>query len=438
MGAPDWILPDIPRIYTALAEWLACMTIIMEMKKRISGRMLAVVSAAALIFQSVFLAVTDGLEGPWWLLCMMAAVGFMYSFLYACCEISPKDAGYCCARAFVTAEFAASLEWEVYCFFLYDMGWTGIGAEIFWLVSIYGAVYLIIWALYHRLKEKEAGSVTTNRELISYIMIAAVVFLISNMGFVSVKTPFSGMYMPEIYNIRTMADLGGVAVMYAYHMQRVEYYVRHELESVQSILHQQYVQYRQSQEMIDLINYKYHDLKHHIFVLRAEEDAGKRNSYLDKMEAEIKAYEAQNKTGNQVLDTLLTAKNLYCIRNDIAMNSMVDGTLFDFMDVTDISSIFGNALDNAIECAEKIGEKEKRLIEVTASSKKGFLLIRFENYYEGDLEFSGNLPITTKKEAQFHGYGLKSLAATVHKYHGEVDISTESNWFILKILIPIV
>lgn len=436
MSGPDWILPEIPRIYTALAEWLACMIIIIEMKKRISVQRLIAVSAAVLIFQSLFLTVTDGLEGFWWLVCMLAAAGSMYLFLYICCEITPGDAGYCCARAFVIAEFAASLEWEVYCFFLYDMGWTGIGAEIFWLISIYGTVYFLMWALYHRLKEKEAGSVTMASGLISYIIIALVVFLISNMGFVSVKTPFSGMYMPEIYNIRTMADLGGVAVMYAYHVQRVEYYVRHELESVQSILHQQYVQYQQSQEVIDLINYKYHDLKHHIFALRAEENAQKRNSYLDKMEEEIKNYEAQNKTGDQVLDTILTAKNLYCARNGISMNCVVDGRPFDFMDVSDISSIFGNALDNAIECEEKIAEKEKRLIEVTASVKKGFLLIRFENYCEEELEFSRNLPVTTKKEKKFHGYGLKSLIATVHKYHGEVDISQEDNWFILKILIP--
>lgn len=63
-------------------------------------------------------------------------------------------------------------------------------------------------------------------------------------------------------------------------------------------------------------------------------------------------------------------------------------------------------------------------------------MIRFENYYEGSLELEESLPVTTKKEKTFHGYGLKSLRYTVHKYKGEVDIQCCDNWFNLKILLP--
>ena len=41
-------------------------------------------------------------------------------------------------------------------------------------------------------------------------------------------------------------------------------------------------------ESIELINYKYHDLKHQIAVLRSEADPGKGEAFLDKMEADIK------------------------------------------------------------------------------------------------------------------------------------------------------
>ncbi len=65
--------------------------------------------------------------------------------------------------------------------------------------------------------------------------------------------------------------------------------------------------------------------------------------------------------------------------------------MFDFMKEMDISSIFGNALDNAIECELKISDKEKRLIHVSAYSQKNFLIIRFENYFEGrDRPWSGS------------------------------------------------
>ena len=154
------------------------------------------------------------------------------------------------------------------------------------------------------------------------------------------------------------------------------------------------------------------------------------------MEEEIRNFEAQNRTGNDVLDTLLNAKMLQCMKRDISMTCVVDGTLFSFMDTMDICSLFGNALDNAIEYEEKITEKEKRLIHVTACAQKNFLVVRFENYCEEQMDFGKAFPATTKDNIQFHGYGLKSLRYTARKYGGEVSVNTENNWFVLKVLIP--
>ena len=192
-------------------------------------------------------------------------------------------------------------------------------------------------------------------------LISIAVFAVSNMSYVNVNTPFTGRYSFEMGNIRTMVDVAGIAILYAHLIQCCELRVRKELEAVQNVLQNQYAQYKQSKESIELINYKYHDLKHQIAVLRSEADPGKREAFLDKMEADIKKYESQNKTGNKVLDTVLTTKSLYCAKHNITFTCVADGTLLDFMDVMDICSIFGNALDNAIECELKIPDKEKKI-----------------------------------------------------------------------------
>ena len=275
------------------------------------------------------------------------------------------------------------------------------------------------------------------KELFSALVIAIAVFAVSNLSFLTINTPFSGTYSFEIGNIRTLVDLGGIAILYAHLIQCSELRVRKELEAVQSVLQNQYVQYKQSRESIELINYKYHDLKHQIAVLRSEEDPKKREEFLNRMENEIKQYEAQNKTGNKVLDTVLTTKSLYCTKHGITFTCVADGTLLEFMDVMDICSIFGNALDNAIECELKIPEKEKRLIHVTVSKQKNFLILRFENYYEEELKYKEGSLVTTKKEKEYHGYGLKSIRYTVNKYDGAVTIDANDNWFELKILIPV-
>lgn len=430
-------LPDIPRFYTALAEWLSCLICLMGVKRRLTGWKFTLTAAGTLLVQTVFLTLTPGLDNLLWILCMATAIGIMYLFIYICAKVCWKDAAYCCIRAFVLAEFAASLEWQIDCFLLQKASY-GAWSHLLLLVSVYAIVFAVYARLCRRcVLEGDESLNITGRELVSYAIIGLAVFFMSNLGFVSTDTPFGGSYAGEIYNVRTLVDLSGVAIMYAYHVSRIDLGVRYELESVQSILHNQYVQYKNAREAMDVINYKYHDLKHHIIALRAEENAERRNKYLDQMESELQDYESQNETGNQILDVMLTTKNLYCQKHGITMTCVVDGTLFDFMKAMDICSIFGNALDNAIECELKIPDKQKRLISVTAYAQKNFLIIRFENYYEGNLHMKNDLPSTTKKDERFHGYGLKSLRYTVNKYGGAVDVGTSEQWFQLKILIPI-
>ena len=207
---------------------------------------------------------------------------------------------------------------------------------------------------------------------------------------------------------------------------------------MQNVLQNQYLQYQQSKESIDLINYKYHDLKHQIAALRAEENPERRSAFLDEMEADIHRYEVQNKTGNKVVDTILTSKNVICEQYHISLNCVIDGSLLNFMDTLDLCSIFGNALDNAIECEKQIPEQEKRLIHVAVFAQKNFVIMRFENYFNGELQMQDGLPTTTKtKKKEFHGFGIKSIRYTVQKYEGAVNISQRENWFELKILLPL-
>lgn len=429
-------LPDIPRLYTALAEWCACMVYILAGRRVLSGWRLVLPAAGILAAQSLFLELTGCLPLVYWLPCMGVAVGLMYLLLLLACGSSALDAGYTCIRAFVLAEFAASLEWQLHCF-LWSSGKAPLAGALLLLVGVYLVVFLLMEWLERRQAPPSGRLSITPKEFAATVVIGVAVFAVSNLSFVSIRTPFSTQYGPEILNIRTMVDLGGLAILYAYHVQRCGLRVTRELEAVQNVLQNQYQQYQLSRESIDLINRKYHDLKHQIATLRAEPDEVRRSAYLDQMEHEIKTYEAQNKTGNQVLDTVLTSKSLYCARHDIALTCVADGKLLAFMDVMDICTVFGNALDNAIECEEQQADPEKRLIHVTVAAQRGFLLIRVENYYEGELCFDEGLPVTTKRDGDYHGYGLKSIRYVAQKYGGTARVGMQKQWFELRILIPI-
>ena len=154
------------------------------------------------------------------------------------------------------------------------------------------------------------------------------------------------------------------------------------------------------------------------------------------MEREIQSYEAQNKTGNKAFDTILTAKSLRCQSLGISMTCVADGHELAFIKPTDLSVLFGNALDNAIEGAEKIADEEKRLIHVSVARQKSFVRIRVENCYEGEIRFAGGLP-ATRKDARYHGYGMKSIQSIVDKYGGSMTVKAQDGWFELRILFPI-
>lgn len=106
------------------------------------------------------------------------------------------------------------------------------------------------------------------------------------------------------------------------------------------------------------------------------------------------------------------------------------------MDVMDISNLFGNALDNAIEGTAKVTDPERRLIHLSVARQKGFAAIRIENCYDGELQFENGLPVTTKADGRYHGFGVKSIQNTATKYGGTATITTHDGWFELRVLIP--
>ena len=208
-------------------------------------------------------------------------------------------------------------------------------------------------------------------------IMAAAIFAFSNLSFLNENAPFASKERADIFSIRTLIDFGGIAILHAYQSRISEYVTEKELSVMNVMLKSQYEQYRNYQDSLDLIQMKYHDLKHQITGLRAESDEEKRKKWIDSMEKEIAAFENISRTGNQVLDTILAAKIFHCRKNHIQITCVADGKLLDYMHVTDICSIFGNALDNAIEHAILIPNPEKRLIHLTVSAQKGFVSVSY-------------------------------------------------------------
>lgn len=430
-------LPDIPRLFTGLAEWSACFVYILILKRRFSGARFWVGSIVSLGFILGIQFTAGRLPLFLWIPGMGAAVAVMYLDVRIFCDIPARDAGYTVARAFVLAEFAASLGWQLYCYFWLPVNSQITQASLIFMIAIYMGVFVTMFVVERRHMEVGGRLNVRMKELLSEVGIAVATFAISNISFLSTQTPLSSRYLPELFYIRTLVAFCGLVILYAHQEQRREVQLKMELESIQNVLHRQYEQYQLSKENIDLLNRKYHDLKHQIAIIRAERDRDKQSDYLAELETSIRFFEYQFNTGNNVLDTVLISKGLICNENNITLNCVADGKLIDFISVMDICTIFGNALDNAIESVLQLDDSKKRLIHLALYAQNNFAIIRFENYFENKIRLEEGLPVTTKSDRSYHGFGLKSIRYAVENYGGSLTINSDNDWFILRILIPI-
>ena len=425
---------DIPRLYTAIAEWLACLTYCLVLRRKVNRTKFIIFSIIALVVQSLFLVLTKDLPLFMWVPCMLMAVFFMFVFMYSVCEDTVNVVGYYCARAFLLAELAASLEWQLACFFVRINDSQVL--QILILIVVYAFVF--VWA-HHMEKSITRGIFQleiNTRELMAAILIAAAIFAFSNLSFIFSNTPFSAGVTADVFYIRTLVDVAGIMILYVYQSRICELLAEKELSNIHSMLKAQYDKYRSYQTTFDMINIKYHDLKHQIAGLRADMSDEQRQKWIDDMEQELESYSPELETGNSVLDTLIAGKMMNCRANNIKVTCVADGNILDFMHVADICTIFGNALDNAIESVSLIDDPEKRLIHLSVSPKKNFVIIQINNYCENKIKIKNGYPVTTKADKTSHGFGLKSIRYTVDKYHGNVTFDVKKNWFELKILIP--
>lgn len=192
-------------------------------------------------------------------------------------------------------------------------------------------------------------------------------------------------------------------------------------------------QYEQNVHNINLINIKCHDLKHQIGKLKHISDEEERNRYIAETQEAILIYDAFVKTGNKALDSVITEKGLVCQGKGIRLCSIIDGEAISFMEDADVYALFGNALDNAIASVEDESE-EKRIITLNVIRQGSFVKIHMDNYCGDKLNFEDGLP-ATRNDADYHGFGCKSIKMIAEKYHGSVHMSREDDRFCLDILL---
>ena len=211
---------------------------------------------------------------------------------------------------------------------------------------------------------------------------------------------------------------------------------RHDLEEelavTRRILEEERKQYEREKEVVEVINIKCHDLRHQLQAVGQSIPEHEK----EQIQEAVRQYDSRVKTGNRALDVVLTMKRMICEGSDIEFSCLVNGALLNFMEESDIYSLFGNLLDNAIEEARHF-DSEHRVISLSVAREQQFVLIHEENFIQAVPQMVDGLPQTTKADKENHGFGVRSMRLIAEKYNGHFMIHVDKSLFRLDIMLPI-
>lgn len=199
-------------------------------------------------------------------------------------------------------------------------------------------------------------------------------------------------------------------------------------------LQKQFDYYRAKQKDEEKVRSVYHDMKNHLLILQQQINSPETAEIVEELQAQVAMYEDYVHTGNGILDIILKEKSELARDKQIALSVAVDFHGVDFIEPLDISTIFGNGLDNAIEASERL-PVEQRTILVKTGKIHNFLSIVIQNNCTE--ESKPNKKRTTKGSDFLHGFGISNMQKAAGKYDGQLTTKCEKGKFVLKILIPI-
>ena len=186
--------------------------------------------------------------------------------------------------------------------------------------------------------------------------------------------------------------------------------------------------YQESQKVI-------HDIKKHLYTLRQLSgiNSEKAESYCRLIEEGMDSLVVGFHCKNQILSIVMSQKIAVAENENVKVTTEIEDLELDFISDVDITAIFANLWDNAIAACRKVDSKD-RFINVIIGQQNGFIVIGFENSYNGIVKKEDNKIKSVKEDHT--GWGLSILNTTVKKYDGTFFTDYDENVFKTRLMIP--
>lgn len=208
-----------------------------------------------------------------------------------------------------------------------------------------------------------------------------------------------------------------------------------------------YIQLRRKMEkahfdIIEQKNAEYagmvHDVKHHLRYLSqtaADGDLPELRRYLGELTEDFAGRTQGVFTDDRILNVILTEKAAAAKKRGIDFSAELTASI-SFLNPVDACTLMGNLLDNAIEGADKAAGRKYIRLQIR-SFNTGFVIIRTENSFSGELKFHGKRLLSGKTKGH-HGYGMRSIEQIAERNGGSMEYQAQDNVFCTTVLLSMV
>lgn len=281
------------------------------------------------------------------------------------------------------------------------------------------------------MKKHEFGKIATQQNVFLIILAFFEILIIDYISIIIDSSTTS-----LILTILSVGFLGlDIYLIYLFEAISQKYALENEMElrdqqiaMQNSYYHSIEVQYDSSRRLI-------HDMKNHMQTLEELYSSGsgiEAKCYAQTILESMDAFSGRFKCKNRILTIIINDKILKCDEQGIEINTQVEDIDFDFIEPFDVTTIFSNLLDNAIEACSKV-PVEKRKIDLRVYQFNEFITMSVRNTYNGKLIWDKDSLVSTKG-GKHMGLGLKNVKSTVEKYEGTIQRKSDDEHFEVKIL----
>lgn len=364
----------------------------------------------------------------------------------------------------------------MYCFYYFLFPVTLVTVQIFVIYMVFAYMSSRWGALIFDYTSANAALII--KQLMEILLTGVWVVLLNRKKYEHVKgIRFAGLFLPpavSMFIIFSLIYIGDIFVqlygtfliildicflvfmnlyiwyLFSYQSKNKKLKIELELQKKQSEMQYQY--YEKVEQKVQSSRKMVHDMRNHLQAIEAlqEQDRVQAKAYVRDMHQMLDNIGIVNFTNHRMLNIILNDKVEEAEKNRIRMEVQIGEIHLEHIKDMDMTTIFANLLDNALEAA---GQAEKeRMIQVRADAFHEFTVVRIRNSMRGadtrlqknreedtrkNMQNIGALELGGKKGGKSHmGVGLENVRCTLDKYGGGIMAEAVDDEFVVNITIP--